>query len=283
MKLSLEIQKRIASEWFRFIQLKIYKEFQHLEKEFSKRKKVKPKYFKKNEWKKENIKEGGGVYYLLKNGQIFEKVGINHSTVKGTFPKKFRSNIPGTKKNNSYWASGISVVAHMKNPKIPAMHFNTRFVVTSKSWFGGGMDVTPSLKDSSEKKLLHKKLKVLCKNNKKNYKNYKKWCDKYFYLEHRKEARGIGGIFFDYLYEDWKKDFKFVRELGICFLSIAKTTMGRKIFSKWTNKQKENQLVKRGKYVEFNLLYDRGTKFGLNTGGNLDAIFMSLPPKAKWK
>ena len=152
MKLDLETQKKLASEWFKFLQLKIFEEFQYLEKEFSKRKKVVPKYFKKNDWKKESFGEGGGTYYIIKNGQLFEKVGINHSTVKGIFPKKFRGNIPGTKKNNSYWASGISIVAHMKNPKIPAMHFNTRFVVTSKSWFGGGMDVTPSFKDLNEKK-----------------------------------------------------------------------------------------------------------------------------------
>jgi coproporphyrinogen III oxidase len=283
MELSLEIQKKITSEWFKFLQLKILEEWQNLEKKFSKRKKVKPKYFKKNKWKKENVGEGGGVYYLLKNGQVFEKVGINYSAVEGVFPKKFKSDIPGTKKNNHYWTSGISIVAHMKNPKIPAMHFNTRFVVTSKNWFGGGMDVTPSFKDSSEKKFFHKELKVLCKNNKKNYNKYKKWCDKYFYLEHKKEARGIGGIFFDYLCKDWQRNFKFVREVGVCFLNASKTIIEKKKFSEWTKKQKEDQLIKRGKYVEFNLLYDRGTKFGLNTGGNLDAIFMSLPPKAKWK
>ena len=283
MELSLEIQKKITSEWFKFLQLKILEEWQNLEKKFSKRKKVKPKYFKKNKWKKENVGEGGGVYYLLKNGQVFEKVGINYSAVEGVFPKKFKSDIPGTKKNNHYWASGISIVAHMKNPKIPAMHFNTRFVVTSKNWFGGGMDVTPSFKDSSEKKFFHKELKVLCKNNKKNYNKYKKWCDKYFYLGHKKEARGIGGIFFDYLCKDWQRDFKFVREVGVCFLNVSKAIIEKKIFSEWTKKQKEDQLIKRGKYVEFNLLCDRGTKFGLNTGGNLNAIFMSLPPKAKWK
>ena len=171
----------------------------------------------------------------------------------------------------------------MKNPCIPSMHFNTRFVVTSKSWFGGGMDVTPSLKDIKEKKLLHKKLKVLCDNNKKNYKSYRKWCDKYFYIAHRKEVRGIGGVFFDYLFKDWKQNFKFTRDLGISFLNISEDIIEKKIFSSWTKKQKEDQLIKRGRYVEFNLLYDRGTKFGLNTGGNLDAIFMSLPPKAKWK
>ena len=283
MQKNQEIQKKLTSEWFKFIQLKICEEFQNLEKKFSKRKGIRPKYFKKNEWRKNNINGGGGVYYLLENGQLFEKVGVNHSTVKGIFPKKFKSKIPGTEKNNSYWASGISVVAHMKNPKIPAIHFNTRFVITSKSWFGGGMDVTPSFKDLNEKKLLHRKLKNLCKNNKKNYYKYKKWCDKYFYIKHKNEIRGIGGIFFDYFYKNWEENFKFTRELGICFLNTSKIIIERKIFSKWNDKQKKDQLIKRGRYVEFNLLYDRGTKFGLNTGGNLDAIFMSLPPKAKWK
>jgi len=283
MELSLEIQKKMAGDWFKFIQSKICEEFQYFENKFAKKKNIRPKYFKKNEWKKQNFGEGGGVYYILKNGQIFDKVGVNYSAVEGSFIKKFKSNIPGAEKNNSYWASGISVVAHMKNPKIPSMHFNTRFVITSKSWFGGGMDVTPSFKDLKEKKLLHEKLKILCKNNRKSYSNYQKWCDKYFYIKHRKEPRGIGGIFFDYLYKDWKKNFKFVRELGVSFLNISGDIIEKKIFSQWTKKQKESQLIKRGKYVEFNLLYDRGTKFGLNTGGNLDAIFMSLPPKAKWK
>ena len=283
MKITQEIQKKIVSDWFRFLQNKICEEFENIEKEFSKKKKLKPKFFKKNEWKKKNINDGGGIYYLLKNGLVFDKVGVNQSTVQGLFPKKFKSNIPGTKKSNSYWASGISVVAHMKNPKLPAMHFNTRFVITSKYWFGGGMDVTPSFIDLDEKKFLHKRLKTLCENNKKNYSNYKKWCDKYFYIKHKKETRGIGGIFFDYLYKDWKKNFKFIRELGICFLDVSKSIIKRKVFSKWNNKLKDDQLIKRGKYVEFNLLYDRGTKFGLNTGGNLDAIFMSLPPEAKWK
>ena len=283
MKISQEIQKKLTSEWFKFLQSKICQEFENIEKQFSKRKKLKPKYFKKNQWKKKNINDGGGIFYILKDGEVFDKVGVNHSTVQGSFPKKFKSNIPGTKKSNSYWASGISVVAHMKNPKMPAVHFNTRFVITSKGWFGGGMDVTPSFSDRNEKKLLHKKLKKLCKNNNKNFNDYKKWCDRYFYIKHKKEARGIGGIFFDYLYKDWKKNFRFIRELGICFIDVSKNMIEKKTFSGWSKKQKEDQLIKRGKYVEFNLLYDRGTKFGLNTGGNLDAIFMSLPPKAKWK
>ena len=283
MEISQEMEKKLASQWFAFLQRKILEEFQNLELEFSKKKRLKVKYFRKNIWRKDNPQDGGGQYYILKNGQIFDQVGINHSTVQGKFQKNYKSNIPGTKKNQSYWASGISVVAHMKNPNIPAIHFNTRFVITSKRWFGGGMDVTPSNKDFNEKKFVHKNLKFVCDNNKKNYKNYKKWCDDYFYIKHLGETRGIGGIFFDYLYKDWEKNFKFIRDVGICFIDITKTIVEKKKFLRWTEKQKGDQLIKRGKYVEFNLLYDRGTKFGLNTGGNIDAIFMSLPPNARWK
>ena len=283
MKISREIEKKLTSQWFAFLQEKIVEEFQNLESEFSIKNRTKVMYFKKKLWKKKDPKDGGGQYYILRNGQIFDKVGVNHSTVEGVFQKNYKSNIPGTKKNQTYWASGVSVVAHMRNPKIPAVHFNTRFVVTSKKWFGGGMDVTPSLKDSNEKKLVHKNLRLVCNNNKKSYKNYKKWCDDYFLIKHREETRGIGGIFFDYLYKDWEKNFKFVRDVGIGFIDITKMLIEKKKFLKWTKKQKHNQLIKRGKYVEFNLLYDRGTKFGLNTGGNIDAIFMSLPPDAKWK
>ena len=283
MEISQEMEKKLASQWFAFLQHKILEEFQNLEQEFSKKKRLKVKYFKKNIWRKDNPQDGGGQYYILKNGQIFDQVGINHSTVQGKFQKNYKSNIPGTKKNQSYWASGISVVAHMKNPNIPAIHFNTRFVITSKRWFGGGMDVTPSNKDFNEKKFVHKNLKFVCDNNKKNYKNYKKWCDDYFYIKHLGETRGIGGIFFDYLYKDWEKNFKFIRDVGISFIDITKTIVEKKKFLRWTEKQKGDQLIKRGKYVEFNLLYDRGTKFGLNTGGNIDAIFMSLPPNARWK
>ncbi|OUW48193.1 MAG: coproporphyrinogen III oxidase [Candidatus Pelagibacter sp. TMED196] len=283
MKISQEIEKKLTGQWFAFLQKKIVEEFQNLEIEFSKKKKNKISYFKKKFWEKKDPKDGGGQYYILRNGQIFDKVGVNHSTVEGMFQQNYKSNIPGAKKNQTYWASGVSVVAHMKNPKIPAVHFNTRFVVTSKKWFGGGMDVTPSLKDLNEKKLVHKNLKIVCNNNKKSYKNYKKWCDNYFLIKHREETRGIGGIFFDYLNKDWEKNFKFVRDVGISFIDITKMLIQKKRFLKWTKKQKQNQLVKRGKYVEFNLLYDRGTKFGLNTGGNIDAIFMSLPPDAKWK
>ena len=278
MDLNLEIQKKLSSDWFIYLQNLICREFESIEKKIAKERKIYPKIFKKNVWNKKNINEGGGQYFILKNGQVFDQVGVNFSKVQGKFPKNFRSKIPGAEKNPNYWASGISVVAHMKNPKIPAVHFNTRYITTSKSWFGGGMDVTPSFPDYNEKLLVHKNLKNICDKNKKNYKSYKKWCDRYFYINHRKEPRGIGGIFFDYQYNNWVKNFKFIKDLGLCFLITTKEIIDKKIKTKWNKKQKHDQYKKRKRYVEFNLLYDRGTKFGLNTDGNVDAIFMSLPP-----
>tara|TARA_B100000886_G_scaffold69378_1_gene43881 strand:- start:6900 stop:7724 length:825 start_codon:yes stop_codon:yes gene_type:complete len=273
--INTDYRKKIVNSWFSFLQVQICKSFEYLEKN-----KI---AFSKREWKKNNVKEGGGLSCLMTDGKIFDKVGVNKSTVSGIFPKKFRSRILGAEKNGLYWASGVSVVAHMKNPKVPAIHFNTRFIVTSKEWFGGGMDVTPSHKDPVESKIVHNELKKICLQNKKNYKKYKKWCDEYFYLPHRKEARGIGGIFFDYETKDWIKNFKFVRELGLGFIDISNKVINRKKNLKYSIKDKDKQLLKRGRYVEFNLLYDRGTKFGLNSGGNIDSILMSLPPEAKWE
>ena len=173
---------------------------------------------------------------------------------------------------------------HMKNPHVPAMHFNTRYIHTSFGWFGGGMDVTPCVEDKKLKNWFHKEVKLACdKHNKKYYKKYKKNCDEYFYLPHRKETRGIGGIFFDYKKENWEKDFNFVRDVGLTFKRIFREIINKKNNKKWNNKEKEIQYFKRGRYVEFNLLYDKGTRFGLQTGGNTNAILMSLPPIAKWK
>ena len=185
--ISSDYRKKMADNWFSYLQIQICKSFEILENNKLK--------FSKRNWYKKNMKEGGGTSYLLTGGKIFDKVGVNKSTVSGIFPKKFKSKILGAEKKGRYWASGISVVAHMKNPKIPAIHFNTRFIVTTKEWFGGGMDVTPSFKDNIEKKILHKKLRKVCLQNKKDHMKFKNWCDKYFYLPHRKEPRGIGGIF----------------------------------------------------------------------------------------
>ena len=275
--MELEIKKNLSSNWFKMLQDSICHSVTNLEKN-----KIK---FKSTTWQRNKKKdEGGGEYRILKNGKIFDKVGVNFSKVYGKFPKQFQKNIPGAQKNPRFWASGISVVMHMKNPLIPAMHFNTRYICTSLDWFGGGMDVTPSKKDENEKKEFHKILKKMCnRHNKKYYPKYKKWCDEYFYLPHRKEARGIGGIFFDYKMNNFEKDFKFVRDVGTTFELIFKKIIKKKFKKKWTLRDKEMQYIKRGRYTEFNLLYDRGTKFGLQTGGNVEAIFMSLPPLAKWK
>ena len=278
MELNLEIQKKLSSEWFLYLQSLICDEFERIERQLSHKKRTRARKFKKNVWNKKIINEGGGQYLMLKNGLIFDQVGVNFSRVQGKFNENLISKIPGANKNPYYWASGISVVAHMKNPKIPALHFNTRYIVTNKSWFGGGMDVTPSFKDNKEKLLVHKNLRDLCIKNNKNYKKYSDWCNKYFFINHRNESRGIGGIFFDYLYKDWYHNFKFIRELGLCFLTTSKQIVNKKISTKWNKNLKNEQYLKRKRYVEFNLLYDRGTKFGLNTGGNTDAIFMSLPP-----
>ena len=194
--------------------------------------------FKSTTWKRNPKKdEGGGEYRILKNGKVFDKVGVNFSKVYGRFPKQFQKNIPGAQKDPRFWASGISVVMHMKNPLIPAMHFNTRYICTTHDWFGGGMDVTPSKIDKNEKKEFHKILKKMCDRHNKNYYNkYKKWCDQYFYLPHRKEPRGIGGIFFDYKKNNFEKDFKFVRDVGVTFQLIFQNIILKKIKKKWTKR-----------------------------------------------
>ena len=280
---NISLKKKLSSDWFKNLQDIICNEFQKLENEFARKNKQKPKLFKKKSWRKLK-NNGGGTYALIRNGALFDSVGVNFSNVSGKFQKKFRNQILGASKKPNYWASGISVVAHMKNPNIPAMHFNTRFIITSENWFGGGIDCTPSIKDTEERRFFHKEIKFICdKYNKNYYPKYKKWCDDYFYLPHRKETRGIGGIFFDYKRGNWEEDFSFVKDVGLCFLKCTKAIIKKKMLLKWTKKQKNTQFIKRGRYVEFNLLYDKGTKFGLSTGGNVEAILMSLPPEVKWK
>ena len=272
--MNLEIKKNLASNWFKTLQEALCEDINKLEKN-----KIQ---FKSTTWKRNAKKdEGGGEHRILQNGKIFEKVGVNFSKVYGKFPKQFQKNILGANKDPRFWASGISVVMHMKNPLIPAMHFNTRYICTTQDWFGGGMDITPSKIDLSEKREFHKALKNMCNRHNKKY--YIKWCDEYFYLPHRKEPRGIGGIFFDYKKNNFEKDFKFVRDVGITFQLIFQNIIRNKMEKKWTARDKEMQYIKRGRYAEFNLLYDRGTKFGLQTGGNIEGILMSLPPLAKWK
>lgn len=281
-------QKQQATEWFKALRDQICASFEAIENDSTNplTAQMQPGNFEQKSWDRTNpdgTKGGGGVMSLM-HGRVFEKVGVNISTVEGSFPEDFAKKIPGAEDNdNQFWASGISLVAHMRNPLVPAVHMNTRMICTSKNWFGGGADLTPTFEFEQDTKDFHDALKSCCDRHGSDYhERFKNWCDEYFYLKHRKEARGIGGIFYDYLDNDRSKDFAFTQDVGQTFLDIYPQLVRRHMDTEWTPEQKEQQLVKRGRYVEFNLLYDRGTVFGLQTGGNVEAILMSLPPEVKW-
>jgi len=277
----MEEYKKLSESWFTELRNNICAEFEAIESEVSHNPSgLAAGKFQRTKWQRE---DGGGGEMSIMKGRVFEKVGVNISTVFGEFSPQFAKDIPGADKDPRFFATGVSLVAHMLNPLVPSVHMNTRFIVTTKSWFGGGADLTPSIIFEEDNALFHTELKDACdKHNPEYYPKYKKWCDEYFFITHRNEARGIGGIFYDYLEGDFQQNFAFTKDVGLAFLSVFPKLVRRRFNMPWTHEDKQKQLIKRGRYAEFNLVYDRGTKFGLMTNGNVDAILMSLPPEATW-
>lgn len=273
--------RKITKEWFENLRDDICSRFEQIEQEYAVKRNILPGKFERKVW--DRLEGGGGVMSIMR-GNVFEKVGVNVSAVEGDFTPEMAKQMPGASENPAFFATGVSLVAHMKSPLVPAAHFNTRYIETTKSWFGGGGDLTPIYPDDIETDLFHKYFKDACdKHNPEYYPKFKKECDEYFYLPHRQEPRGVGGIFYDYLHSgSFNDDFAFTKDVGVAFADAFSSLIRPKMYLDWTPEQREYQLQKRGRYVEFNLLYDRGTKFGLMTGGNTEAILMSMPPEVKW-
>ncbi len=283
-----ESRKERAAAWFAELRDRFCAAFEALEDEGdAPADGAPPGRFERRSWRRaagtDGADGGGGVTSILR-GRVFEKVGVNVSTVHGEFSPAFRARIPGAAHDPRFWASGISLVAHMRSPLVPAVHLNTRFLTTTRQWFGGGADLTPTFPFAADTRDFHAGLKAACDARDRScYATFRKACDEYFHLPHRAEPRGVGGIFFDDLDDgDWERDFAFVRGVGRAVLQVFPRLVRRRMRRPWSDDQRRAQLVKRGRYVEFNLLFDRGTRFGIETGGDPDAILMSLPPAAAW-
>jgi coproporphyrinogen III oxidase len=290
MSTDVSERKRDAAIWFASLRDSLCAAFEAIEDSFEGAPGRPAGRFQQKTWKRPTPDgaEGGGGTMAVMKGRVFEKVGVNISTVQGAFEPHFAKEIPGADVDPSYWASGISLVAHMHSPRVPTAHFNTRHIVTRKAWFGGGGDLTPMImaqrtREHPNSVRFHEAFRRACDfHGAGYYERFSKWCDEYFFLKHRNETRGVGGIFYDYLEQDWVKDFAFTRDVGRAFLEVYPAIIRATMNEGWTAAEKDEQLVRRGRYAEFNLVYDRGTRFGLMTGGNTEAILMSLPPEVRW-